>query len=171
MLGLHLLIFIFSLTRVMDFQSYHWHSKVVCDFSIMHPILAYGAVALYSRSLAMLLFCEIFSLLTCFLVLLSIKDKRKEKSLDDTGNKKAGQFGPVVNVKKRLETKSVNLSPYWIPPELRTKNGNNNWAKKLPYPKALCQVFFLCSWINFIFTRNVSSHRHLSTAPQLTLLN
>lgn len=42
------------------------------------------------------------------------------------GNKKAGQFGLVVNVKKRLETKSVNLSPYLMPPELRPKNGNNN---------------------------------------------
>ena len=71
----------------------------------MHPILAYGAVALYSRSLAILLFCEIFSLLTCFLALLSIKDERKEKSLDDTRQQKSWSIWASGKCKKKIRNK------------------------------------------------------------------
>lgn len=78
----------------------------------MHPILAYGAVALYSLSLATLLICEIFCLFTCFSVLLSIKDERKEKSLDDTRQQRSWSIWASGKCKKRLETKPVNFSPY-----------------------------------------------------------
>lgn len=68
-LGPHLLIFIYSLIGLMTFKRYHWHSNVLCDSSITHLILIYGAVVLYSLSLVMLLICEISSLLTWFSVL------------------------------------------------------------------------------------------------------
>lgn len=71
----------------------------------MHPILAYGAVALYSLSLAMLLICEIFSLLTCFLVLLSIKDEKKEKSLDDTRQQRSWSIWANGKCKKKIRNK------------------------------------------------------------------
>lgn len=108
----------------------------------MHPILAYGAVALYSLSLATLLICEIFCLFTCFSVLLSIKDERKEKSLDDTRQQRNWSIWASGKCKKRLETKPVNFSPYWMPSSWDQRMEAITEPRNFPNPKALCQVFF-----------------------------